>query len=248
MEKIALAITTFLRDSLLEAIVGSIMANLSKDWIIMVGDQSPSNSKNIRYTSLGVKYYSLPYDCGLSAARNFLVQKAHGLGIDYVLISADSIRFASKYNIEIIIEFLNLIKSHGIVGFDIVNRVPWEYDMNLEPGKYFLLKKPVRLPIIHNNISFQPVDICRNFFLAKTKCLIDNPWDEKLKMAEHESFFYELKQNSDYQVFWTSYIKGEYIDYKPPKYVEYRNRIYTVYSEVLKKKYGISNKLYVETK
>jgi hypothetical protein len=179
--------------------------------------------------------YYLSYDCGLSFARNKLVKFAAERNIPYCLISADSIQFTEKYDFTNIIDFLNSDPTYGIVGLDLLGRCAWEKDMRLVPGEYFELSPAKRDKVR----EFQPVDICRNFFIAKTQCLLDNPWDNDLALAEHESFFYELKTNTNWKVFCTNTIKGKYVDYKPEEYKAKRNRMYLEYRQKLLNKYNI---------
>ena len=56
--------------------------------------------------------------------------------------------------------------------------------------------------------------------------------------CEHEDYFHRLKQKS-YKVFYTNYLKAEYIDKKPPRYNSYRERIYKVFMPKVKEKYKI---------
>jgi GT2 family glycosyltransferase len=242
--KIAILLTTFLRDKLLDEAVNSIKANMDANYVLLVADQGRNIAKKAStYMTGSCLWFALEFDTGLSAARNFLVRQAVTTSSDYCLVTADSIKFTKKYDFAPIIEFMKSDERIGIVGFDIKNRIPYEYDIDLIPGKHFGLKKPSNGLVSYNNIQFQQVDICRNFFLAKTQCLVENQWDEELKLAEHEPYFYELKKKGRWSVYWTNFIQGEYVDSKPPEYVKYRNRIYTEYLEVLKKKYDITTKV-----
>jgi glycosyltransferase involved in cell wall biosynthesis len=244
VKKIAILLTTFLRDKLLDEVVNSIKGNWNGNWVLIVADQGKSIAKKAsKYVDASCLYFALNFDAGLSFARNFLVREAVITSSDYCLITADSVKFTQKYDFTPIIEFMESNERIGIVGFDIKNRIPYEYDIDLVPGKYFTVKKPNNGLVNYNNIQFQKVDICRNFFLAKTQCLVENQWDEDLKLTEHESFAYELKKKGKWLVYWTNFIQGEYVDSKPPEYVKYRNRIYTEYLEVLKKKYNVTTKV-----
>ena len=103
--KIAILITTFLRDTLLYKTIQTIVDNLPKDCIVLIADQGYSDSEKditIDYykSQIPLEYYPLSFDCGLAIARNYLVQKASEKNIPYVLISTDSIQFTEKYNFE----------------------------------------------------------------------------------------------------------------------------------------------------
>jgi GT2 family glycosyltransferase len=266
MEKIAIILTTFLRDKSLYISVNSILNNWINDkYILIIGDQGKYSDKKKQWfwdrgfnrADIGEKrdkfYWNMQFDCGLSYARNFLINTAYSLGAKYCWITADSIKFTDKYNLSPIIEFMEEDPRNGIVGFEIKNRVIWECNIELVKNKHFLLTRDNIEIINRNNINFIKCDVVRNFFLAKTECLIHNQWDNDLKLCEHEDFFWRFKNNAKsfteefgadiyqpYKVFWTDYIKAEYLSHRPPEYNLYRKRLYSEFKKKLQKKYGLT--------
>jgi len=241
--KIAILYTTFLRDELMKKTMDSILSNWNNDYILLIGDQNPTEDKRNKLKALSnagynIEYIELPFDCGLSAARNALVKRAFELGIEFCLLTADSISFDEKYNLEPVMSFLRASDKRAIVGFELNNRISWEYDMELIPGKYFYLSIPKRSSLIENGLPFQPCDICRNIFLAKTSVLHEVQWDEQFKLLEHEDFAHRIKQ-AGYLVFYTDKILFDYILYKPSIYNYYRKHT-SPYMKLLKKKYNIT--------
>lgn len=244
MEKIAIIYTTFLRPELVKKTLLSYV-KYSPNSIVLVGDQGiePDKIKDycLELNNSNIKYFKLPFDCGLSYARNYLVERAKELSIPYCLITADSISLPKEYDFDIIIDFLENDKLYGTVGFDIQGRICWECDIDLIKGKHFYLDIPRKESIIYNNIKFQTVDLHRNFFLAKTKALIDNKWDNNLKNCEHEDHAWRWKQKeNNYKRFYTNVIKGKYINSKPNDYTKFRNRMYNEFMIILRKKYNIT--------
>lgn len=240
--KITIIYTTFLRNSLAFNTIQSIQSQLSEDCILLIADQNKNDNRinqnpNWYYTNI----YNLPYNCGLSYARNYLVQKAHEMGIQYVLITADSIKFTDKYNFEPIISLLESNPKYAVVGLNLKNRQPWVYDLEISPKhSKFIVIKPRRSPILANNIEFTPCDTVANFFVAKTAILRKSEvqWDNELCLCEHEDFFYRLKQ-AGYKTFYTDSISAEYINKKPEKYNVMRKRLYGEFKTILKKKYNL---------
>lgn len=241
--KIAIIYTTFLRPELVKQTLPSIVENTDNDIIILVGDQSKENDVKDICKSLNnnkIQYIKLGFDCGLSYARNFLVEKANELGCKYCWLSADSIMFTNKYNINPIINFLEEDNKRGIVGVELYGRPEWHRDIDLVKGKHFHLKIPTRPIITFQDIKFIPCDVIKNVFIAKTECLINNKWDNKLKLLEHEDFFWRLKNSEDfYQVFFTDYITTRYKDFKPNEYNKYRSRMHAEFRKKLQEKYKI---------
>lgn len=261
LNKIAVIITTFLRDELLQKTVNRLIENWNEQYVVFIGNQSYQTEEEklkgfsdfclnlddpTHLTDNKIQHYSLPYDCGLSYARNFLVEKANESGCDYILLMADSLQVSKIYDFSNIIGFLEEDNNRGIVGLDIQDRCAWEHDLSLIEGESFYLSIPKREPIKYKELSFQPVDICRNFFLAKTKVLLESKWDNELKVTEHEDFFYRLKINTNYKVYFNNSIKCIYIKDKPSEYNKKRRRIYTEFKRKLLNKYNIKNWMKVE--
>lgn len=244
MYNLAIIYTTFLRPELVRQSLSTYLEHLPNS-IILVGDQGKEEDKIEEICKLlnsnNIEYIKLPFDCGLSASRNKLVERAKELNVPYCLITADSIAFTKKYNFQSIIDFLESDKLNGTVGFDLQGRICWECDIDLIEGKHFSLDIPRKEKIIYNDIKFQRVDLHRNFFIAKTEALIANKWDNELKLIEHEDHAWKWKQKeNNYKRFYTNTIKGKYINNKPNNYVKYRNRMYNEFMMVLRKKYNIT--------
>lgn len=185
---LAVIVTTFLRDTLLSKTLQNIIDYGPKNCIVLVGDQGYNDDKKnieIDYfkSQMKIEYHRLPFDCGLSFARNYLVDRAYELGIPYTLMMADSIQFIPENNYDFtpIIEFLKQDEKRGLVGFDLENsKCQWEYLISLIPEGIKFSYSDVKLT--ENNIEYTKVDICRNIFLAKTKTLL-KLWDNELKLC-----------------------------------------------------------------
>lgn len=240
MNKLAILYTSFLRDELMYKTVQSIIDNAPDNSILLIGDQNPTTTKANKIYTLNkekINYYGLDYDCGLSASRNILAQEAQKLGCDYCLLTADSINFTQKYNFEPIVKLLESDPKNAICGFSLKNRVNWEFNIRLVEGDSFYLEVSNE-HINFENIDFHKVEICREFFLAKTSVLNEIKRDENLKMMQHMDYFWRIKQ-AGYNVFHTNTIEAEYINFKPPEYKVMRDRMYTQFADIFMKKYNI---------
>jgi hypothetical protein len=110
--KIAILITTFLRDSLFYKTLQTIVDNYPDNSVVLIADQGYSSLEkltNISYfkSQIPIEYYSIPFDSGLGFAKNFLVQKALELQIPYCLVMPDSIQFTESYNFYPLFIYLN---------------------------------------------------------------------------------------------------------------------------------------------
>lgn len=233
MYNLAIIVTTFHRDNLLAATIANILKHYDVDYRILIGDQNPTEEKAQLYANL--MYYNLPYDCGLSYSRNFLVQKAHDMGFKYVLLSADSIQFNQKYDFQPFINFLEKDTKRGLVGFELSgSKCPWEFWIDLVPEGIKL--NASNMYIEENGIKYKKCAVVRNIFLAKTETLL-NLWDNEMKLAEHTLAFLEYKKRG-YEVYWTDSISFQKVkDTSCEAYNQLRKRV-GEYKKLLKQKLG----------
>lgn len=239
---IAIIYTTFLRDPLFKKTIQSIFDNWQSNFLLLIGDQNKKESSNVALTKSPAYWLSLPFDCGISYARNKLIEQAAAFGIKYCLLTADSIEFTldTICNLNNGLQFLKNNPDIGILGFDLDNRVPWEYFMDIQNNRFMLKKNDVIEIDPATGLRIKRCDICRQFFLAKINTILDVKWDENLKTGEHEDFFWRYKQ-AGHKVCWTPDITGNYIDFKPAEYTKYRNRQYNEFRDKLFKKYNLND-------
>jgi hypothetical protein len=239
--QIAICITTFLRDNLLFKNVQTYIDNYTENTILLIADQGyHSKEKDEFYayvkSQIPCEVYYLPFDSGLSYGRNYLVQKAKDMNIEFCIISADSLQMLAKYDYTTIIDFLKSDKSYGLVGFeDAGGKCCWEFNLDVQPEGIHLSLSDKHLT--YGTLSLKQVDICGNIFLAKTDAIL-NLWDNEMKLAEHELAFIELKKR-EFKVFFTDTIKFKRVTTGNTKeYEQYRNR-WKDYIALLKDKLDI---------
>ncbi|MDD4980676.1 MAG: hypothetical protein PHC54_05360 [Candidatus Omnitrophica bacterium] len=247
MEEIAIIYTTFLRDWLAKKTIISIVKNWIPGFDLFVGDQGREDSENEReffdfFIKEAKTWKPLPFDCGVSYARNYLIQAAAGKGLHYCLLTADSIEFIPETitNLDKAVHFLENNPNIGILGFDLNDRIPWEYFMDIQDNRFLLKRNDTIETDPTTGLRIKHCDICRQFFLAKINTILSVKWDEALKTGEHEDFFWRYKQ-SGHKVCWTPDITANYIDYKPAEYLKYRNRQYNEFREMLFKKHNLND-------
>lgn len=238
-------ITTFLRDSLLYKSVESLLPYLGDNAIIIVDQGHLTDEKEqwldkyefdaINYSRKNNPqkrfYYQVPYDSGLSFCRNYGIQMAKELGSEYVVIGSDSFLFNETIGAITSLTF----DGYDLAGFELDNcTCGWEGKLNLIEGEAFELdfidKSKKKL--------YYNVDICRNFFIAKTDSLFNSPWDNNLKLQEHELFFYNYKKNG-YKCIWTPIIVAEKLTERPNEYSSLRQKNINDGRKYLQKLLGI---------
>lgn len=231
--RICFIITTFVRDELLYKSVESLLPYIkqNKDWCMVIVDQGELSSEkeewldkngidSLNYSRKNnpqqLFYYQVPFDSGLSYCRNYGVKKAKDLGCTHCVIGSDSFLFNETIKQ---IDYLRF-DNYDLCGFELGGcKVSWEAELKLIEGQ------SIELDFIDKSIirKFYPIDICRNFFIATTDSLLNSPWDNRLKLAEHELFFLNYKQNG-YKCVWTPLISATKMTDRPTKYVELRKK------------------------
>lgn len=249
--KIAIVITTFLRDELLYKAIQSIVDNCTIDYHLIIVDQNnePDNltykkifktklmANNISYSWIDVRYNS-----GLSYGRNVGVQEAFLSGYEYTLISSDSFLVNNSINA------LEAICFEYLFGYDILGLsldgciCGWEAKLNLIEGHSFeldFIDKDMKNSKQYDFRLFD-CDIVKNFFIAKTESLLKSPWDMDLKLGEHEDFFWRAKKKN-LRVGWTDLVKAEKMTDRPDDYSVLRRINFNEGINKVKKKYGIKS-------
>ena len=196
-----------------------------------------------------MQYYNLEKDCGLSAGRNFLLNK---IQTKYFVLADDDFVFDQKTNLERAVQILEekkldiiggyirnykIVKSNWDKLFVLIQKIlkyelPTNYIGTLKmEGNTFYADYTV-----HSFPEFAETDLVLNFFLAKTERIKEiHGWDPKLKLQEHTEFFYRAKLNN-LKVGFTNELSVQHHPVKLKKYSEKRNRNYT---NVFMDKYAI---------
>lgn len=237
MRDIAIIYTTLLREDLAKVTIDSIVRNWDYRWQLFIGDQSPASWKYNEYKDF--QYFVLDKNCGLSYARNFLIKKAYEQGFKYILMTADSIAFTQQYDFNKIIEFMESKKEIGKVGFNLTNRIPWEFNLTLIPQTCFKLTVSKEYEQF-KDINFHKVDICRNFFLGKTEAFINVSYDDDLKLFEHEDHSLRFKELG-YLTYYTDSISAKYISDKSFAYQHRRDELMKTSRAKLFNKYNLGS-------
>jgi len=153
-------IKTFERPKCIQRLVSSIR-NFYPEIHIIIADDS-KNPSPIE----GTEYHVLPFDCGLSYGRNFLVEK---VPTKYLLLLDDDLIFINQTKIEKFVDILDSDDRIDIVG-----------GRRREKHRYY----PAELTLDHNGIlsikrekskgkigKYRIYDFVQNFFLAKTESI-----------------------------------------------------------------------------
>jgi len=173
---------------------------------IIVGDDS--ENPEIRCDT---SIFHLPYDVGLSAGRNFLVDKVY---TQYILLLDDDYQFDGRTKIGDMYEKITNIDCDLVSGNvdSSKKEVNWLGHFRNIDDKLYVCKGAVE-----DIGGIKRYDWTPNFFIAKTDMVKKYKWNEQYKLAEHMDWFYRLKKND---VIVTNYSRS-YVRHDAPDWFAY---------------------------
>jgi len=225
-------ITTFERPEALEKLLISII-KYYPDANIIIGDQS-KKFKVKKYQELWKKLFdaglqnkptahNLPYDCGLSFARNFLIEHSEA---KYKLILEDDFEFTEDTKIETMVKLLKNRPKTGIVGGEVIKDgivTPFEFKF---AKKGDLMQQESDGDNWENidNVKVKPTGSVMNFMMVRREVFLDVKWDPAIKIhGEHTDFFWRLSE-TDWEILFTPEVKINHIHNSNDNYKPFRKR------------------------
>ena len=211
--EIAIVSTNFLRNDTTKAFIESIQKILPKEWYrIYLADQGPYDAEmELYYAKLRLEGHViqwLPYNCGLSFARNYLVKQSKE---PYIYLMDNDFILTPESDPSPMLQILEDNPNIGIVGAKLIEHEDYHFNLiwSLNPRKlYYVPTLPTSIRQTkaykcQKAISYRLCDIVLNFALYKREVLNDLLWDEELKLVEHSSYFLKLKELNKWQVAYT---------------------------------------------
>jgi glycosyltransferase involved in cell wall biosynthesis len=267
--KISILIKTFNRKSSLVRLLRSL-EKLQCTLPILIADDSrqPYADKILSaFPSLKIQYYNLSFDSGLSAGRNYLLQKTT---TPFFLLCDDDFVFDKKIDITkalSIVEENNLDIGGGtFLNFITINNFRRLVRILITPHLLyrFIRKQPSYSSYIGNfTVANQccilyisntftsgkelcVCDVVNNFFIGKTESIKRmNGWDAALKVGEHEDFFFRAKLAG----LKTAMLEAFFIKHYPmatTSYLRFRERSHTMKLKFAEK-FGFSTYKEIDT-
>jgi (N-acetylneuraminyl)-galactosylglucosylceramide N-acetylgalactosaminyltransferase len=181
---VAFGVKTFERPHLLRRLLDSLFAYYPAA-SVYVADDSQRPADLTEWSS--VVSVPLPYDAGLSAGRNAIIDRSHE---PLLLFLDDDFIFTADTRVERFVAFLDVHPWCGIVtGTTVVNGVPERYEgtFAIEDGGRRLRLVP--LDNVPAAGGYAEVHYGINFLLARREVFGLARWDPALKLSEHLPFF-----------------------------------------------------------
>jgi glycosyltransferase involved in cell wall biosynthesis len=231
LDKVTIIIKAFERPHELDTLLEGLRDKYPKVAIHVADD-----SRDPQHNSLATKTITLPFDTGISAGRNKLLQS---VTTPYCVLMDDDFIIYEGTNLE------QMVRLMEETDFDLIGGAvhePPTYErlqcchITLK-GNVLFRRKPKELELRDGVLK---CDVVRNFFITRPeKVLALGGWDESLKQGEHTPFFLHLK--GKLKIGYTPDVgvlhqKG----IGSPFYQQYRARGRPMLEEHLKNKYGIT--------
>ncbi len=246
-KNICVLIKTFERKGSLIRLLRSLEKVSCRLPILIADDSRHPYKKEImsRFSSLDIHYYTLPFNCGLSAGRNALLEKTR---TPFFLLFDDDFAWHKKTDLAVALKimeeqqldigggtFFNLLSANTVRRLARILLTPslaWRYfnQIPLESayiGNFIIENKDCTLTISNKQPEdslFCSCDLVNNFFIGRTASIRKiKGWDENLKVGEHEDFFLRAKLDG----LKTAFLPGFVIKHYPvsdKNYLAFRER------------------------
>ena len=242
MKDITIVIKTLDRYNCLKPLIKSIIKRYDNVPILIGDDSKVSCKKQVEKdfkNNKNINVYELPYDCGLSYGRNFLLNKVK---TKYFCLCDDDFIFDNKTNLDVALQILKendldiiggYIRNYKIINSykDYVIRLGQKV-LRYELPTNYIGSINQKKDVLYVNYrvkdfpEYEEVDVVNNFFIAKTDSIKKSPWDNELKLQEHTAFFYAAKKNG-LKVGFTNKLSVRHCPVQNFKYKNFRTRNYT---------------------
>lgn len=206
-------ITTLDRYHLLDELLFSLFKFYPEAKVTVADQSKVINTKFYnKYSNYDLRVLPLPYDCGLSKARNTLVDETNK---PYKLLLEDDFLFTKDTKIELLLKLMNVadiaggsVYRDGVrIGFEHYFRREGDTIHQVKDGDYY--RK-------YEEIFYKPTGCVLNFALFNSLVFDKTRWYDELKVREHQHFFYRVQD----QIVYTDEVKildnkrGNHPDYK----------------------------------
>jgi cytidyltransferase-like protein len=205
----AVIITTFLRDASLLRTIMTVRKYYPTIDIIISDNGHPSDEKTGWADTYDCQLVNVPFDSGVTAARNAGV-KALAPRHKYAVIVEDDIGFTSTTDLSKWRDILDAEPTVGVAGCqlrvitDYAGDYPQNYEAEIDIKDRTAFLRRIESPEMKATAAgtrYHFSDIVLNCFMARRATLDSLAWDEQIKSApEHCDWFFGLKYKTDWKV------------------------------------------------
>jgi GR25 family glycosyltransferase involved in LPS biosynthesis/GT2 family glycosyltransferase len=196
---VTFGITAFNRPQYLERLVASILRFYPQATIIVA-----DNGKLKAKLPPGVQVLPLPFDCGVSAARNALYRSFR---TKYLLILEEDFIFTAETRVERFVDVLDSDLAVGLVGGALdLDGAKHDYSITISQfgSEVRLSKASTAWRTTHSGTTYRTCDMVFMFCLVRRELTQDLLWDERLVIGgEHLAYFQEMQKMGRWRTAYT---------------------------------------------
>jgi glycosyltransferase involved in cell wall biosynthesis len=221
LDRITFGITSFERPRLLEQLVASIRVRYPQARILVA-----DNGRQKANLPGDVKVLNLEFDCGLSRARNALIDN---LQTEFLLLLEEDFLFTDETRIEPFVEILDTDHEVGMIGGAVRGATGrlglYCLDIDVFRDVMYVQDATRRMRMTGNGTGYRVCDIAWNFGLFRRSFLDMHRWDDRLKVGEHAAYFHQVKLRGHWRVAATPAVALYHVpDRRSEHYVKHRRR------------------------
>ena len=209
---LSIAVKTFMREESLFRLLNSIDQYLPYVRIYIADDSDQSRAKEIKYAELKEKGHQvilLPFDVGLSAGRNILM---NSIQEPYILLCDDDFVLEEDNGV---LETLKILKKRKDIG--IITGV-LHCDKDVTSFEDF---------IGDWDGNIRPTKRGNNFFLARKEMFSDVMWNMKYKINKEHKDFFKRVNKTKWKVYFCPLLRANHEARMPfGEYHKFRTRNY----------------------
>ena len=195
MRNLTAIIVSFLRPEYMEKCVDSLHKTYPGIRIIVGENGHYNHQLHFQLKQINAKYVLLPFDSGVCFARNRLMDEVE---TDYVLIGDDDFFYDEGAKVDKMLSFLRKHKEFSIIGGRIQENEKlrnYQGYIKFELGSLILTPLDLKQNFQKSVLKYAPCDLTFNYFVARTKDIRNQRWDEKIKVAyEHADWFIGIQK------------------------------------------------------
>ncbi|NER80577.1 MAG: glycosyltransferase family 2 protein [Leptolyngbya sp. SIO1D8] len=228
LSQITIVIKTFQRPATITGALKTIR-RFYPEVRLLVADDS---REPLELKDSSIELFTLPFDTGVSAGRNFLLEKVE---TPYFLMMDDDHFFNGRTNL---LKLLDILEKYD---FDVLSalvfqRSPFKRDLYRKQLVDFYLNMELvdgTLKFVDGHYEktkeYTTCDLVHQFFLAKTAPIkAIGGWDDQLKTADHADFFIRAKE-ANLKVGYTPQVRVDHVHIKEERfsqdYAPFRKRM-----------------------
>lgn len=237
--QVTLVFVTIGRDKAAIDFVRSVRRLFPKLRILVADQNGPTERMEQFYTRQRVRMLWLPWDCGLSFARNRAVEQ---VTTDYILLADDDFIFTQETMLSDAVQILESLPEIGFLGGSVIDVIQnehgdqerrfrkWEKHLILMEEASTLISMPIdHLPLQVREAAQKKVYLCdmtSNWGIFRRQVFDSHRWDESIKInGEHEDFFLGMKVHTNWKVAYYPGLICDHQQVRNPKYGGLRYRL-----------------------